>query len=123
MLDVKKSKYQKTERCLMKRVDCHIKLIALVSVGFFLLDLVLHLTDNTEPFKGFAKISYYALAMVISYFCLQSSFFFGMLYLTAMYCFQRFEFKRHRFRVGMMVFIMVDSLVVLCIYWYVLMQT
>ena len=109
----------------MKRVDCHIKLIALVSVGFFLLDLVLHLkTDYTPDLnKGFAKISYYALAMVISYFCLQSSFFFGMLYLTAMYCFQRFEFKRHRFRVGMMVFIMVDSLVVLCIYWYVLLQT
>jgi hypothetical protein len=103
----------------MKNVKYLVYLIAAILLGFFLLTLV----SKDYLYKVvFTGLVYYWFALIICVLCLQASFLYGILYLYAMYRFQRFEFKRHLFRVGIMVYIMVGSLTCICIYWYMRLE-
>jgi hypothetical protein len=125
MLDAKKSEYQKTEKRLMSYAKCLFKLLAAISMAFFVLilgyNVILDAKDNSSVAVNTGTV-YFGMATYLITFCLQASFFFGILYLTAMYYYQRFEFKRHRIRVSMMVFIMVSSLLVLDAFAYLVLQ-
>ena len=125
MLDAKKSEYQKTEKRLMSYAKCLFKLLAAISMAFFLFILgynVILEANETSSVGVRTGIVYFGLVTVIFTLCLQASFFFGIRYLTAMYYFQRFEFKRHRIRVSMMVCIMVSSLFNLLGYSYIVLK-
>jgi hypothetical protein len=125
MLDAKKSEYQKTEKKLMKSVTCLFKSLAAISLAIFVFNVAYRIFlegEDTSSIGIKTGIAYVGLATLLISFCLHASFFFGILYLTAMYFFQRFEFKRHRARVSTMVFIMASSLLVLFAYGYFVLQ-
>ena len=109
----------------MSYAKCLFKLLAAISMAFFVLilgyNVILDAKDNSSV-AVYTGTVYFGMATYLITFCLQASFFFGILYLTAMYYFQRFEFKRHRIRVSMMVFIMVSSLLVLDAFAYLVLQ-
>lgn len=65
---------------------------------------------------------YSGVCLAVIVFVLHFSLVIGVLYMMGMYHFQRFEFKRHRCRVGMMVYILVDSFMVLCFFCYFILQ-
>ena len=125
MLDAKKSEYQKNEKKLMKYVTCLFKSLAAISLVIFVFILgynVILEAKDTSSIGIKTGIAYIGLATLLITLCLQASFFLGILYLTSMYFFQRYEFKRHRIRVSTMVFIMADSLLVLFAYGYFVFQ-
>ena len=107
----------------MSYAKCLFKLLAAISMAFFLFVLGYNIIyENTKSVGVNSGIVYFGLTTLVITFCLQASFFFGILYLTAMYYYQRFEFKRHRIRVSMMVFIMVSSLFNLLGYSYIVLK-
>jgi hypothetical protein len=96
-LDVKKSEYQRQEAILVKS-HRRVFLIPAIFVVIYVILLVISSGDD----EFILQLSYYFSAgstIVFSWF-MMTSIFIGFLYLQAMYFFQKFEFRRHRFRVG-----------------------
>lgn len=126
LLDVKKSDYQKKERNLNRRVTLTIWAVAALSAVLYLVILTLNQTEPEEtnyPRPQMIAVSVYMMVGIsIVVFCRSMSLVIGNLYITGMYYFQRFEYKRHRCRVAWMVFILLDSFAVLSLYAYFLLQ-
>lgn len=129
LLDVKKSEYQKKERNYIKRIKLMVWGVAALSAVLYAVILILNQTtetdsqENTYPRPQMIAVSIYMMIGIsIIVFCRSMSLIIGTLYFRGMYFFQRFEFKRHRKRVWWMIFILVDSFLVLSLYAYFLLQ-
>lgn len=108
-LDVKKSEYQRTETLFIKQLKrMKIGLAAFVAV-FCILLIAFGSADRVTEMLKIIRVYYIVAIMMVTYLML-ASLFVGYLYMQAMYFFQNLEFRRHRFRIGLTILMIMMAL-------------